>query len=158
MEMITKTQIEKISKETFKKLTNNNITIDERKNILINFITNENKMCSKMYNMMVIRLENEVNEKPSILFKKTNSMAEANFKLNRIWINTNLIYNYLNSCDEFKTLYLKELKYIKRNVVTKEDAVKWIVAHEVAHTIRLDKVNHTLSFFQTVEDLFKSLK
>lgn len=145
METITKTQIENIAEATFNQLIKQNpMTLVNRIKTIKSITPND-----MMYG---------VNEYPSLMFQELKNLGEANFKMNVVYINSDLLFDYLNNYSIFISPYKKEIKYIHRNVVTKEDAVKWIVAHEVAHTIRLDKVNHTLSFFQTVEELFKSLK
>ena len=96
------------------------------------------------------------NEYVSLFFEDYGPMGQANYRHNTVYINVNRLQEYIDS--DFQTCYKKEYKFIQRNVLTEKEAIKWLVCHEFAHTLRLDKVDHTNNFFQTVENLFNTIK
>lgn len=96
------------------------------------------------------------NEYSSLFLEEYGPMGWANYKDNTVYINIDRVKEYLDT--DFQTCYKKEYKFIQRNVKTEIEAIKWLLCHEFAHTLRLDNINHTNDFFQTVENLFKSIK
>jgi hypothetical protein len=161
---LTKEQVLTIVENTFDKLTaNNKITLDARKEGVEQYY--RNTLHEVMFggkegfdNFIEIQMY-AVNEHPNLfIVEEGKVLGQALYKDNRVFINVDRIMKYVIDVPmDFESIYKKETKFIKRNVTNKEDAVKWIVAHEVAHTLELDKTHHTNKFFETVEKLYQQL-
>jgi Zn-dependent peptidase ImmA (M78 family) len=161
---LTKEQVLTIIENTFETLTaNNKITLKEREQGAEQYF--RNKLHEVMFGgkegfdtYIEIQMYG-TNEYPALFIEEQgNFLGQADYKQNRVLININRIMKYVIKVPmDFESIYKKETKFIKRNVTNKKDAVKWIVAHEVAHTLKLDKTHHTNDFFQTVENLYQQL-
>lgn len=156
MTTTNKMETEEIVEMIFEQLkAKHSITLEERETKMITYFK---EVFGPQYYDVISYTDIEMigmNEEVSLFIDNRCNLGEANFKQNRVWINVEMIDALVT--DEFESVYKKETPFIKRNVSTKEEAIKWIVCHEFAHTLRIDKTNHTKDFFTTVEQLYQSL-
>lgn len=157
---MTTQEVKAILEETFKKLAKNNkISLEKRKEVLYEEFTRKLPAHAlKQFDKEIKQGLKGTKEKVTLSFVESGPDGMANYKHNHIWINVPALMEKVIQTDKtFETIYKKELKFIQRNVKTKEDMLKWIMTHEFQHTLRYDKVDHTNSFFQDVETLYQTL-
>lgn len=80
-----------------------------------------------------------------------NALAEANIYTQQIGISPRLFESHIGSG------YARERKIYEKYSLTKNEFIKWIVAHEYAHVFHQEH-QHTIKFFQQVEAIYLSLK
>lgn len=160
---LTEKKVIQVIENTFERLkTQHIIPLQERQNTIKQIFKNklgEEKFVRNYHSIEIVL--DEIKEQPSLFIEADGKeLAWANYKQNRIHVNMKSLLNFLQyaSVTEIESKYKKETKFIRRNVSNKTELVKWLLAHEYAHTLRYEKVNHTNDFFQKVEYLFQSVK